>query len=365
MTDEDDLEQRAALLRTKLAAELSAELAHDSAWLAAFERVPRHTLVPVHYGTGRSRVSVDDPGTREEWLTSVYTDTSLVTHLTDGGATSSSTQPSLMARMLRALLVADDSRVLEIGTGTGYNAALLAHRLGDERVTSIDVSEEITGPARERLAAAGYHPRVITGDGAVGTPGARYDRIIATCRADRVPTAWLDQLAPGGMIVAPIAGGLARVHPSERGATGEFLGPASFMAMRSGPGSGVPVGDLSLLGGVAPRRSVLPAAALADTRYRFLAGVAVPGLMWSYDELTGGVPAGARCWDGAESVAELDADGMARQAGPRALWSELERAYIAYQGGGRPTHDRYGLTVSPDGAQRVWLDTPAGPAWPL
>ncbi|MCZ9339668.1 methyltransferase domain-containing protein, partial [Streptomyces sp. TRM76130] len=104
---------------------------------------------------------------------------------------SSSSQPSLMALMLAELRVADGDRVLEIGAGTGYNAALLCHRLGDDGlVTTVDLDPEITDSARRHLDAAGYHPAVVTGDGARGVPGrAPYDRIIATCALPAVPRA--------------------------------------------------------------------------------------------------------------------------------------------------------------------------------
>lgn len=99
-----------------------------------------------------------------------YADAPLATRLRDGELVSSSSQPSLMAMMLVALRVRDGDRVLEIGAGTGYNAALLAHRLGDDCVTTVDLEPEITEAARRHLADAGYHPAVVTGDGARGVP---------------------------------------------------------------------------------------------------------------------------------------------------------------------------------------------------
>lgn len=114
-----------------------------------------------------------------------------------------------MARMLEALGVRDGDNVLEIGAGTGYNAALLCHRLGADRVTTVDLDEEITESARSHLAALGYRPAVVTGDGARGCPSrAPFDRIMVTCTLPRVPYAWLGQCRPGARILSPLSTGL-------------------------------------------------------------------------------------------------------------------------------------------------------------
>ncbi|MBV9313972.1 MAG: hypothetical protein JO100_09565 [Pseudonocardia sp.] len=95
-----------------------------------------------------------------EWLDAVYSDDSLVVQRADAPGvedwpTSSSTMPSLMVRMLELLNVTDDSRVLEIGTATGYNAALLCHRLGADQVASIELH-----PGLAAAAAASRCPRI-------------------------------------------------------------------------------------------------------------------------------------------------------------------------------------------------------------
>jgi protein-L-isoaspartate(D-aspartate) O-methyltransferase len=367
MSTDPGLATEAAALRAKLAQALADDGAVNTpAWRAAFESVPRHVFVPCFYGPGGKRIAAGDPDTREEWLAGVYSDRSLITHRTDGGVTSSSTQPSLMAKMLDALDVTDDSRALEIGTGTGYNAALLAHRLGDDKVTTVDVLPELTEAARARLAEAEYAPRVVTGDGALGhLATGPYDRIIATCRVNRVPLPWLRQLAGDGLILSPLGNGLARIRPTgPDSAEGRFIGPASFMPLRQGEDNGVPRGNLSLLDDAEPRPSALPAALLANGAFRFLVSIVEPDLMWQYGQINDGIPADARCWTADGSIAALDEDGTAREAGPRPLWTHLEEAYDIFRGAEHPGHDRYGLTVTPEG-QRVWLDSPDGPAWSL
>lgn len=166
-------EARAALVRR---IDASGAWADDPVWREAFEAVPRHVFVPYYYvgvmgGYERRWGESPDPRTRERWVRGAYADAPLATRMRDGELLSSSSQPSLMAMMLTALEVEDGARVLEIGAGTGYNAALLAHRLGDDGlVTTIDLEPEITEAARQHLAAAGYRPLVVTGDGARGCP---------------------------------------------------------------------------------------------------------------------------------------------------------------------------------------------------
>ncbi|MFD4987436.1 methyltransferase domain-containing protein [Streptomyces sp. NPDC058374] len=209
-------------------------------WREAFTAVPRHLFVPTYHapsagGWRRMWGEDPDPGRRQRWLDGVYTDTPLATRLRDGELLSSSSQPSLMARMLADLRVRDGDKVLEIGAGTGWNAALLAHRLGSDHVTTVDLDPDITDSARRHLDAAGLHPHVVTGDGARGCRAdAPYDRVLATCALDTVPSAWLAQTRPGGLILTPFGTGLVRltVHGPDH-AEGRFLPtPAYFVPLR-------------------------------------------------------------------------------------------------------------------------------------
>jgi protein-L-isoaspartate O-methyltransferase len=102
-----------------------------------------------------------------------------------------------MAHMLNSLNIHTGHTVLEIGTGTGYNAALLCHRLGDTQVTSIDIDPDLVADTRLRLATLGYHSTLLAGDGTHGAiDNAPYDRVIATCAVPAIPPAWINQLAP-------------------------------------------------------------------------------------------------------------------------------------------------------------------------
>lgn len=164
------------------------------AWQDAFVSVPRHLFVPSYWEFSSDLDFVDqaDPA---RWLGGVYSNQVLITQtkpqLDDEDTlipTSSSSMPGVMAHMLEILDIRDGQRVLEIGTGTGYNAALLSHRLGDGCVASIDLDPELVETASERLAQAGYMPTVRAGDAQADcqmerrSTGLSPPRQLITCR---------------------------------------------------------------------------------------------------------------------------------------------------------------------------------------
>ena len=141
-------------------------------------------------------------------LTDAYAEQAVITHtFPDGTHLSCASGPSIVAGMLNALHVHPGQRILEIGAGTGYNAALLAHLAGEHgQVTTLDINADVTADARRNLDNNGFNQvRVITRDGAEGAvEAAPYDRIIVTVGAWDIPQAWWDQLAPGGRLVLPL-----------------------------------------------------------------------------------------------------------------------------------------------------------------
>ncbi|MCW7945252.1 methyltransferase [Streptomyces hygroscopicus] len=317
-----DLENLALSARADLLREIDASGAfdRDPVWREAFRAVPRHLFVPSYYigvvgGYERRWGGDPDPRRREQWLRGAYEDAPLATQVRDGKLLSSSSQPSLMAQMLAELEVEDGNAVLEIGAGTGYNAALLAHRLGDDLVTTIDLDPEITEAARQHLAAAGHHPAVVTGDGARGAPErAPFDRIIATCTLSSVPGAWLAQCRPGARILAPFATGLLALWVRDAGhAEGRFLRtPAYFVPLRGGARTEPEPQDLS----------GLPYRARTHELFRFLLALTQRSL-------------------------------------------DPYEAHLLWEREQQPTRDRFGITVSGDRSW-AWLDDPKGPyAWPL
>jgi protein-L-isoaspartate(D-aspartate) O-methyltransferase len=184
-----------AALRRDLVGHLrAAGYLRDDRVAAAFAAVPRELFLAEH---------VERHG-----LAEAYRDDAIVTRRdpATGAPTSSSSQPAIMAEMLEMLSVRAGHRVLEIGAGTGYNAALLANLVGDDgRVTSVELDADVAVAARRALVSAGVPVRVEVGDGAAGWPGAApLDAVIATASTDVVPRAWFDQLRPGGHLVVPL-----------------------------------------------------------------------------------------------------------------------------------------------------------------
>lgn len=196
----------------------AAELRRDGAIRSdpverAFATVPRHRFLSEggFYRSGQHHTLGDPPA--EELLDLIYANTSLFTHSgRDGDPTSSSSSPALMATMLEALDLQPGMRVLEIGGGTGYNAALITAITGAE-VTTVEAGQRAATHAAAALAELGLNRvRLEHADGYAGDPaGQRYDRIMATCGIAGIPPGWLDQLTDTGRILAPIAH--AGIHP--------------------------------------------------------------------------------------------------------------------------------------------------------
>lgn len=214
---------RADRLNSRLAGELKRRgIISDARIEAAFRSVKRHHFLP------------DQP------LTAAYSDQAVITRERAGVPISSSSQPAIMAIMLDQLRVGPGMRVLEIGAGTGYNAALLAHMVGAHgSVTSLDLDQDIVDEAAAHLSAAGVEDvQLVCADGAGGWPArAPYDRILLTVGSPEVLPAWVEQLAPDGLIVLPLglAGGVQRSVAFRR--TGDQLEslsvtPCGFMPLR-------------------------------------------------------------------------------------------------------------------------------------
>lgn len=359
-------------------------LASDE-WRRALHEVPRHAFVP-HAGWacpdgdgGKSR-RIDRDRDAAGWWEAVYSDTSVVTQADDGATdptggegefTSSISAPGVVTAFLDLLDVRDHQRVLEIGTGTGWTAALLSWRVGAANVSTIEVDAAVASQAAANLKAAGFAPRLLVGDGADGsTHDGPYDRIHVTCGVARVPPAWLSLVRPGGVIVLPLAFGLTRGQRvqltvvGEGEATGSFAGSANYMMLRS------------------QRRSMAWNPHHSEDARRSLTRLdpreivnAGPGADIAVAARAPGVGAAPVAEDGGGSSLLLfepgrpegswaacdyepgEAKFKVTQHGSRSLWDEVFSAYLWWLAAGRPSLDRFRLTVSAE-AQTVWLDHP-------
>ncbi len=370
---------------------LSAAGALPESWAPVVAEVDRVKFIP-------ARIWLDDEHGRtqpldrdrepDRWRSAVYSDEPIVTQLDDGAtvwpatsnaATSSASQPSMVLSMLDALDVQHGHKVLEIGTGTGYNAALLAHRLGEHLVTSIEVDGTLAEQARANLAAFGYAPTVVCGDGTAGWPdNAPFDRILSTAAvvAGRLPYAWVEQTRPGGLILTPWGtsyhnGALVRLSVHDDGtATGRVIGNAAFMRLRE---QRTPFGQAARLGAVVDdsptaaesTTSVSPSEVAAGDG-AFSVGLHLPDVQCGVFPEDDGQYEVLLYHVATESVASVQVTPTAtaegrypvRQHGPRTLWDEAENAHRWWIEHGTPTRTRYGLTITPT-AQHLWLDEPS------
>jgi methyltransferase of ATP-grasp peptide maturase system len=337
---------------------------------AVYRHDPRLGWVPTH----RAEM------TSEEWLALAYEDETWVTQI-DGvlaedatepvtilRPTSSSTQPSLVVRMLEAAGIREGDTVLEIGTGTGYSMALMCHRLGAVSVTSIEYDPVIATRARRAINEAGYSPTLIEGDGLLGyESNAPYDRLIATCAVRTFPPAWLRQVRDEGTITAPMLGWLggvafAHLHVSGDGtASGRFReNDVYFMPARAHAAPPRPTFQMGI--GEVGHSEVDPATLKDDTAL-FVAQLAVPQAHhgWAEDTLvlhdvTTGSQADIRPSPGGGWVVH--------QHGPHRLWDQVEEIILTWIEAGRPHQSDFGLTVTSKD-QHVWLGDPDGPSWQL
>jgi protein-L-isoaspartate(D-aspartate) O-methyltransferase len=269
--------------------------------------------------------------------------------------------PSVMLALLTALDVHEGQRVLEIGTGTGYTAALLAHRLGGDNVVSIEIDPALAQQARANLATVGHNVSVITADGAAGyPPGGPYDRIIATCSVGIVPWAWVAQTRPGGVIVTPWGPPMAndhllRLEVGPDRAVGTIVDSVGFMRLRAqrwhitdepdnfpdlAARSSTDLDPHEVLGN---HCTLAVALQLGECRRIFEA-----------DPVTGNEILWLLAGDAWASIS----GGQVRQAGARNLWDEAVTTYQWWIEHDRPDRQQFHLTVTRE-RHWVWLDNPA------
>lgn len=343
--------------------------------------IPNRIWIDDGEGGFRALIRDEEP---ERWRQEVAVDGPVVTQLNNGEhgkpdqmPSSSCSQPSIVEDMLNALAPQLGDAVLEIGTGTGWNAALLASIVGDDgRVASIEVDADLADQARAALRATGFAVTVLTADGTNGFPGlAPFDRVISTAAIrDAVPSAWLDQLRPGGRLVTPWGNDwdngtmLVLDKHVDGSATGSFRDDLAFMRLRSQQISHTDWDPGDAVIGASPWREFEgdddELAALVDpNQARFPIGVLVPDVymkttahkfgemhhgLWLDDFHTGS-------W--AEVAVDLNTAATTfryRHGGPRDLWGEVHEAYRMWRDSGEPGVGKFALSIQVNGEQWLW-----------
>lgn len=359
------------------AARLAAETARpDSRWHQPLAATPRHVFVPRWWEGGDHGWTLHEGTSETEaWMRAAYSNRTLVTrvgprHADDaepgavaqGAPTSSSTLPALVVTMYRHAAITDDCHVL-VTTGTGYGTALACHRLGDKRVTSVDVDAHLVETATRRLGSVGLRPRMTVCDITGPLPGA-FDRIISTVSVRPVPGSWLTALRPGGRLVTTIAGTgliITADKTEDGGAVGRVQpDPAGFMRTRQG--DDYPPG----LDALHEQARTARGDEVGTGRYPALY---VPDAwdVWSTLELTVPGIEHRRQDDGKQrTVWLLHADGSwaraegrwtdpptVHQGGPRRLWNELERIrHFLNHEGTLPVYGAH-VRIEPDGTAHL------------
>ena len=358
------------------------ELAPSEEWAEALRAAPRHMFVPERAWTVQHGL-IDRRGDPETWWSVATGRDAIVTQIADGEVeltaenvarnphryTSSCSAPSLVVDMLRLLDPYPGDQVLEIGTGTGWTAGLLSAKLGAGNVTSIEVDEQVAAQAKAHLDQAGFDPRLIVGDGAVGDPeGAPFDRVHVTCGVVDIPYTWVEQTRPGGIIVVPWSPSIGTTNLRTRltvtgdAAIGRFHGDCAFMKLRSQRETFTPIpGEVHERTSVVdPRRINAAGAALWVSLAGLSPGLCTQGGTYNPVDGTFRIAVHDDVYE-SHAIAIQPPDGggaEVEQRGPRKLWDELEAGYLSWVAWGEPGIDRFGLTVDAE-AQHIWLDSPA------
>ncbi|WAE71738.1 protein-L-isoaspartate(D-aspartate) O-methyltransferase [Streptomonospora nanhaiensis] len=367
----------------RLVARLAVDGDLSPAWRGAFEAVPRHLFLPDVIDGDGGGLPVDRRDDETRWWEAAYADLPVAARVGGGVGdgrgpghpVTASPAPSGLARVLDLLQVSPGMRVLEIGTGTGYGAALLSHRLGDDAVTSVEIDFALAESARVSLMAAGFAPLVVSGDGKYGWAArAPFDRVFSCVAVRRVPYAWVAQTQPGGRVLTTWANSFHEgvLVDLEVGAYGTARGPVvggghAWVRPAQDPLSLVDTYVRADAEFSVTRTRLGPEEPIRDPHGSFAVGVRMPTVV--HRTRFAEDPADPRytvylidphtwSWASWHIDPEFKEEGYeVRQHGPRRLFHELEAAHELWVEAGRPERTRFGLTVAFD-HQLVWLDDP-------
>ncbi|MFI7087619.1 methyltransferase domain-containing protein [Streptomyces anulatus] len=279
----------------------------------------------------------------------------------DGVMTAMSSTMSLTADLLQQLDLRPGQRVLDVGTGAGVTASAACFVCGDAGVVTLDIDPHVTAAARERLAALGYRPATVTGDGTTGwAADGPYDRIFVSFAVRHVPQALVEQLAPGGRALmtlgttSPSWPGLAVVERQPDGSVEVQLRAVEF-GHRAGAGfdrlflSAEFRAEITTADGWTQRSMLAPPPDTARGMWLTLDHL-YPGLVryFGAEDLTIGAP-GCRSWIRVRAVGRCRWD--VTTSGPRDIWAEVQDAAARWRAAGEP--DVFRIHFDADGDQRA------------
>lgn len=325
----------------------------------------------------------------DAWIEIAYRNDSLVTQLDGhlsvddvneplwGDPTCSSTIPGVVTSMIDELdldHLPHEGRVLELGTGTGYSTALLATVLGEQRVTSVEVDPDVSARAHAALEAVGLHPTTLAGDGLAGhRDGGPYDRAIATFAVRDIPYTWVEQVRPGGTIVATVGvwaygTGLAHLVVDDDGAaSGRLVRASSFMPARAQTTRYRD--DLFTLAEHADsdRDTTLDPDVLGTWMPALLTQLALPDVQLTVVTVDGDArgPVVYLVSEDTPSFAEITPTTTGwhvRQGGPVAIWDVIENTLAAWRNAGSPGIESVQVRVDRQ-RSTYWIDEDPALRW--
>ena len=211
----------------------------DPDWLKeTLFNVPRHLFIKQYYNDEAPGgiVQVESPEPTSTQLERIYSDRGLMIRETPHSAAS---QPALIFGMLEDLKLAHGLKVLEVGTGSGWNAGLIAFTVGDDHlVYSMDLQADLVEKARKHLNAVGFNRvNLRAGDAGLGWDGETFDRIIVTVGSPDIPPAWTESLTESGILIMPlktrsVGDPILRLQKRDGKLTGGFTRWAGFMNLQ-------------------------------------------------------------------------------------------------------------------------------------
>lgn len=330
----------------------------DQSIFDAFRAIPRHVFVPSFYDdlAGDKHTAwreVSSEMNRDEWLQLVYSDRPLTISLdAHNYPDSSSSQPSLMAQMQESAKLERGSRVLEIGTGTGYNAALLAHIAGPSNIVTIDINKTLVDAAQQRIrSVVGPDVTALHADGRNLPDIGSFNAIIVTGAHETIESSWIRALAPGGRLVTNWAGKLGAKVMIEATKIGDGLQGnvcsygGYFMSLHDGEGV-----DYRIL----PREKGLDVIAESafqqpfnDEDFRFFLQINTPSLRYSTYTLK---TSGNKMYvlhDASHREVQIYPDKV---KGDASLWKEISCLHERFDQLHRPHRQHFTFTAGFDGS---------------